>query len=132
MPSVALADRDNKKYGNSSQQDAQEFLTDLLEVLDGEFSDSKQTSPISNHIETDDPNRIGEFYHIWKRDYYHKTKESEISDLFAVDFLQELLCTSCKKTKFSFSFSSNLPLEISESVEKEICNVSLSQPTTPT
>ena len=63
-----------------------------------------------------------ECYHKWKKEYYYKTKESEISDLFAVEFLQELLCMTCKKSKYSFSFSSNLPLEISAAVEKEFCS----------
>lgn len=112
------------KYNNLGQQDAQEFLTDLLETLHEELTGNLGGSPV-HQIETYDKNQILAKYEHWKRHYFDKTNNSIISDTFYGHTLEALRCESCMIEKFSFAFFNSLALEISEEVLKTSSSANL-------
>lgn len=116
------------KYNNLYQQDAQEFLTDLIETLNEELSEGTGDNSPVRMIETTDSKDLYAKYLEWKKYYFQKTNNSLISDLFFTHILDVLKCNSCKTSKYSFSYFSALPLEISESVIKSAPDEDYSMP----
>lgn len=105
------------KYNNTYQQDAQEFLTDLIETLHEELSGNLGASPV-RLIETTEQSEILPKYEEWKRYYFDKTNHSVVSDMFYAHTLNVLRCQSCETNKYSFGFFSALALEVSNEVLK--------------
>ena len=78
-----------------------------------ETNPNKANSPPRLTVETDDSRNLGPKYFEWKKEVFDKNCQSPIAELFYGHTIECKTCMNCGKTKYSFSYFSELPLEIS-------------------
>lgn len=107
------------KYSDLNQQDAQEFVADLIEGLHLELNEAGDQSPVSKTVDFHDFGQLKEKYQEWQKSYFNKQFSSSVSNLFYGHLLDVSACQKCQHRRFSFDYFSTLPLDLTRKRHQE-------------
>lgn len=116
---VVILTEGGGKYDDQKQQDAQEFVADLIEGLHLELNEAGDQSPVSKTVETNDPNEWKEKYQEWLKAYYNKQCRSPVADLFYGHLIDVSTCDNCRRARFSFDYFATLPLDLTRKRQQQ-------------
>lgn len=97
----------HRMYSGSAQQDSQEFLRFFLESLHGALNSAAKAEPITIDDSMNDTRRAELMWN-----WYSKTENSPIKDLFVGQLKSTLRCTVCDNTSVTFDPFWDLSLPI--------------------
>ena len=100
----------DERYKYSSQEDANEFISNFLEGLREETSDKSQIGKINKNIFND--KLMNEAYEKFYNKFYKRKGYSFLLDLFYGNYITETYCKKCNKKSIKFSAFNMIELPI--------------------